>query len=318
MVAKWFRLTRQKAAPLVGLLLLCLLWSLGSLRGDLFPHSTSDARTPPPLEKQALRFAFLALAATVFATVRHQTWPRSKNLRTPTFVGLGLFVAPALLIYFADDWVSELTRVALFSLAPVFAVVFEPHLGRSNAPQSKAGLMASLIAVLGTMCVFPVDPPGSIEAGLAFCGIVLAAACVAAANCCAVRAVTESARESIVPFTAIASSSAAIGFGAIGALTERSRWTWTIPGAEFTWFALVDLPALLLLFWLLRRMSATRMTTRFLLAPLITNLVGLAILRPSVSLRAGLGLILVAGSAGWLLFAPEENATTNRSLFQLD
>ncbi len=299
--------------------MLCLLWSLGSLGGDLFPHSTSYAITPPQIEKQALQYAFLALAAILFATVRHQTWPRRKDLRTPALVGLGLFAAPALLIYFAKDWVSDLTHVALFSLTPVFAVVFEPYLGRSNAPpQIKAGLMASLIAVLGTMCVFPVDIPRSIEAGFAFCGLVLATACVAAANCSAVRAATETARESIAPFTAIASSSAAISLGAISSLTERSLWTWTISRAELIWFALVDLPALLLLFWLLRRMSATRMTTRFLLAPLITNLVGLAILQPSVSLRAGLGLILVAGSAGWLLFAPEEKATTNRSVFELD
>lgn len=178
--------------------------------------------------------------------------------------------------------------------------------------------MASLVAVLGTMCVFPVDIPRSIEAGFAFCGIVLAAGCVAAANCYAVRAATESAQDSIVAFTAIASLSAAVSLGAIGALTERAHWTWTLSRADLTWFALVDLPALLLLFWLLRRMSATRMTTRFLVAPLITNLVGLAILQPSVSLRAGLGLTLVAGGAGWLLFAPEEKPTTNRSVLELD
>jgi drug/metabolite transporter (DMT)-like permease len=69
---------------------------------------------------------------------------------------------------------------------------------------------------------------------------------------------------------------------------------------------------LLLLFWLMRRMSAVPMTTRFLLAPLIANIVSLLLLRPTVSLRAGLGLLLIAAGAGWLLFRPESE--TNDSL----
>jgi drug/metabolite transporter (DMT)-like permease len=48
------------------------------------------------------------------------------------------------------------------------------------------------------------------------------------------------------------------------------------------------------------------------LAPLIANIVSLLLLRPTVSLRAGLGLLLIAAGAGWLLFRPESE--TNDSL----
>ena len=87
---------------------------------------------------------------------------------------------------------------------------------------------------------------------------------------------------------------------------------------QLVWAVVVDLPALLLLFWLMRRMSATRMTTRFLIAPLMTNLMDLALLRPVVSGRAGLGLVLVAGSAGWLLLAREDEPEAGSTLLKLD
>jgi len=53
-------------------------------------------------------------------------------------------------------------------------------------------------------------------------------------------------------------------------------------------------------------MSAVRMATRFVIAPLMTALFGIALFRPEVSLRALLGFVLLAAGAGWLLFAPDE------------
>jgi hypothetical protein len=58
--------------------------------------------------------------------------------------------------------------------------------------------------------------------------------------------------------------------------------------------------------------------TRFLLAPLMANLIGLLVLRPAVSLRDGLGLVLVSLGAGWLLFAREVEPETNGSTLKLD
>jgi len=75
---------------------------------------------------------------------------------------------------------------------------------------------------------------------------------------------------------------------------------------ELAWSAAVGLPALLLLFWLMHRMSAVGMTTRFVVAPLITALFGVALFRPEVSLRDLLGFVLIAAGAGYLLFASDE------------
>ena len=180
---------RDKAFTLAGFLLLCALWAADSLRSDLLPPSAIS--TLPSLERQALQFALLAVAAAVAAAFRRAQWPRGRQFGHSVLAGVGLFLVPALLVHFSREWISDLSRVALFSLVPVFALVFEPYFGSGADSLSKSGLIAALVAVLGTLCVFPVDVPGSITAGGAFCVLIGATACIAAANCEAVSIATD-------------------------------------------------------------------------------------------------------------------------------
>jgi drug/metabolite transporter (DMT)-like permease len=310
---------KKRAVPIAALLLLCLLWSLSSLRSDLLPQLASNTSQAPPLARQAFPLALLAVALCLLSVARRSQWPRGKVLLASALIGIGLFVAPAVLVFLARNWVSDLTRVALFSLAPVFAVIFEPYLGRLNAAQSRTGLLASLVALAGSLLLFPVDLPQSVQAAGAFAAVVLATACVAAANCWAVRVASELPQKSILPFAAVAAASATIGILAASAIVERPQWQSIRPDLLLAaWSAAEEVPALWLLFWLMRHISATRMTTRFLLAPLITNFIGIFLLRPAVSLREGLGLLLVACGAGWLLFANEDETEMPGSSLNLD
>ena len=77
------------------------------------------------------------------------------------------------------------------------------------------------------------------------------------------------------------------------------------------------MPAVILLFWLLPRITATRMTTRFLLAPLIAILISMALNQPRVELRVGLGILLIVAGAAWLLFAPDRQPGADNSLLSL-
>lgn len=313
---------RKQAGPVAALLLLCLLWSLSSLRSDLLPQLATATNPQPQFERQALPLGLLALAGTVLMLARRRKWPRGQQIWRCVAIGLGLFVVPTVLVYFARNWVADSARVVLFSLAPVFAVVIEPYFGRLSGSQIKGGLMAAIVAVVGTLLVFPIDLPQSVEAGFAFCAVVLAAACAASANCWAVRVACELTGGSIAPFAAIAGAGSSIAFLAVSLLANhRLLWNWNAGGRGIAWSAAwsaaVELSGLLLLFWLMRRMFAARMMTRFLLAPLIANLIGLLVLRPAVSLRDGLGLALVAMGAGWLLFARVEGPETNGSTLKL-
>lgn len=282
------------------MLLLCLLWASASLRSDLLPGSAAPANSS--LATQAIPLALFAGIAAIAAWVRKVRWPVGRALGATMLVGFGLFVMPAVLIQIAGETIDASTRVALFSLAPVFALVLEPHLGSASANQPRGALMASLLAVTGTLLVFPLDLPRSAAAALAFCEVVAAVASLAAANCIAVRIASEQPARSILSFATIATGCAAIALALMGIIFEhRASRSLSLHNP---WTAL-DLLALALLFWLMRRMTAVRMTTRFLIAPFLANLIGLAFLRPGVQARGWLGLLLIAVGSGWLLFGPE-------------
>ena len=200
---------RRNIAPVSALLLLCLLWALPSLRSDLLPGSTS-APSSSSLAMRSIPLALFAVIAFVTALVRKARWPSGKMLGAAVLVGFGLFVVPAVLIHIARGEIDDSTRVVLFSLAPVFAIVFEPYVGSASSTPHRSALAASLVAVAGTMIVFPLNLPQSSAAALAFCGVVVAVASVATANCIAVRIASDQTAQSLLTFASIASGSAAI------------------------------------------------------------------------------------------------------------
>lgn len=308
--------TWPRPGPILALLLLCVLWSLTSLRSDLMQNLSMHPL--PTMEKQALPFMLLAVMAGLFALVRQTEWPRGQSLLAPVLIGLGLFVAPAVLVSLSREWVPELTRVALFSLTPVFAVVLEPYIGHLMGPQTRGSLPAALAAVVGMLCIFPMQIPQTVEAGIAFGAVILAAVCVAAANCHAVSVVIRTPGRPVAPMASIAGATAAAGLLAASLLLEQPAWRPDALASELAWSALMDLPGLVLLFWLMRRMSAARMTTRFVLAPFITLLIGAVVMHPSLTLRTWLGMLLIGGGAGWLLLAPEEEPEESALPLNLD
>jgi len=255
------------------------------------------------MEKRALPFAWLAITGSIFAIAKRTKRPSGRQIRSAILIGLGLFVAPALLVSLSNQNISALTRVALFSLVPVFTVVLEPHISGTTGQQRRGALIAALLAVGGTLCIFPAEVPNSIASAAAFFAIVLAAACTAAANCFAVTAATESP---ITTTAAIAGFTVLACLAVLGPFLEREPWKFHGIGSELVWSAAVGLPALLLLFWLMTRMSAIRIATRFVIAPLITALSGVVLFRAQVSLRDVLGFVLLAAGASWLLFAPHQ------------
>lgn len=307
---------KRAAIPVMGLLGLCLLWSLSSLRADT--GSSVVLHRLPMLQRESFQFVLLAVVAAGIALVRRVEWQSGRLAWDSLLVAVGMFVAPAVLASFAQGLISDLTRVALYSLTPVFALVFEPYVGRGISLQNRGGLLAALVAVGGTRALFPIEIPGSPAAWLAACGIVLGVVCVAAANCRAVRVASEAPGKSMAAVAALTGGFAAIGLAGLSALTEPTQWYWDAVRPEIEWAAAVELPGLLILFWLMRRMSAARMTTRFLITPLIVNVVGLILIRPFVTVRAGVGLALIAAGAGWLLTAREDETDTEDLALKLN
>jgi drug/metabolite transporter (DMT)-like permease len=290
---------RRKWLPIGGLLLLSLLWAVGWVRADLSPGSGAALRLSPLWSQTGLLGIFAGLAGMA-AIARNRRWPERRAAGTAVFIGIGMFVLPTVVVTLAAEWIDDATRAALFSVTPVFAVVFEPYLG-AGVNQARGSFPAAMMAVAGTLLVFPVDLPNSDTSAFAFVGVVIAAVSVAAANCVAVREL-KGGNRSALWFAAVASGSAACLIAMI-MLLFRERAASSVRVGIWT---LADLLAMALLFWLMPRMSAIQMTTRFVIAPLMANLVSLAVLRPHVQLQSWIGLFLIALGSGWLLVGPSD------------
>jgi hypothetical protein len=323
---------RTLAAPIAALLALSLLWACAALRVDLLSSLLPGLlETAPYLERQVLPLVLLSIAAAAIAIARGANWRRlisgssvpgssiTRSLpRASVWIGLGLFTAPAMLVFFADTWISGLARTALFTLAPVFAVVFEPYLGlsslSSSAPLQRAGLLAALTAVAGSLLVFPGAIPNSLQSAGALITVIAAAASVAAANCHGAAKASSLGRDAtrqLATMAAMAGATGALTLAAASVLLEHPVWRWSALAPELFWSAAIELPALLLLFWLMPRLSAPRMATRYVWAPLLALLSGIVLEHAgrAVQPRTWLGLILMAAGAGWMLFAPREEAS---------
>jgi hypothetical protein len=311
---------------------LILFWACAALRVDLLPGLSE---TTPYLERQVLPLILLSIAAGSIAIARGANWRRpipsssapGSLARASIWIGLGLFTVPAMLAFFADPWISGLARTALFTLTPVFAVVFEPYLGEPYlglSPASgqragrlagrRAGLPASLTAVAGSLLVFPVVIPNSLQIAAAFIAVLVAAASIAAANCHGTAKASSLGRDAIgqlAAMAAIAGATGALTLAAASALLEHPVWRWSAVAAELFWSAAIELPALLLLFWLMPRISASRMATRYVWAPLLALLSGVVLEHAgrAVQPRTWLGLMLMAAGAGWMLLAPREETS---------
>ncbi len=305
---------RGRGKAVAALLLLCLLWALDGLGPDLFP---ALRRAPLPVfERLAITYAVLAVTAAAFALKVRARWPGAREAASLVGMGLLLFALPAVLIFVGQGWVSQLERVAIFSLTPVFAVVLEPHLGPHPGNVQQPGnrsLPAALIGVAGALAIFPLNVPGTPAAALAVLSVVAAALCVAVGNCIAIRMACLRPEVSLAAITALAAGASAAVLALIGISTESAYWRLPHGVAQLVWILMIDLPALVLLFWLFRRMSAAQMTTRFLIAPWLTVLAGIALERPTVTMRMVIGVVLMAIGAGWLLFVPEHDEGGERA-----
>jgi hypothetical protein len=304
-------LWKRSCAGNAALLLLSFLWACDTLQPDLLPGlRTSMGKSQIG---EAISLLMLAFAAGVLAWIRKSKWPQGRHFWTAVLIGLGLFVVPGLLVRAVYEEIPAYTRTALFMLVPVFAVVLEPYIGTNTERPIQGGLISAMAAMIGGLLVFPTGFrfPASIEGCLAFVAVVLAAACVATVNCWACcEMVRTASRQMWMPTAAIAGAASALALAASSLILKDSQTFTFDPKSillDLLWIAGIDLPALLLLFWLLPRMRAPRMAARFVLAPILAILIGIILLRPEGGLRGQtwLGLLWMAGGAGYLLFAPQ-------------
>lgn len=305
----------RRSLPAAVLLALGLLWALDSLRSDLWPGPFRAADRLPFFEHETLRWAVLALAS--LALVRRRSWPSKRTFFHCALIVLGLFVVPAVLIHAAGANVPALTRVALFTLTPLFAVIFEPFFGEPLIANARGAFAAALALAAGALFLFPFTLPGSSAQALAEGVLLLTVALIAALTCRAVRIARSSNAPSLPGWIFVCTAAAVISFSVISLISQPPvPIDWRV-WPSLLWTLLIDFPALVGFFWLLPRLSATRITLRFVLAPLFAALMSLIAFTPSVSLSAAVGLALMAAGAVWILLGPD-GLSSSSTLLGLD
>ena len=311
--------------------LLSGLWGCEALLPDLLPVMRVDRRGlgTGSFAAEATLLAILCCWFGLHAAVKRVPRPTLWEAWKLVAAGVALFVLPATLIRLAGSEISAYARTVLLTLIPMFSVVLEPYLGRQGDAPLRGSLFAAMAGTVGALLVFPVDPPRSASATFSLALLLLAALLVAAAGCLLYRLGSSfgGVSRSLSPAMAVLAGTGAIGligaevcftlFGGIG-----NFWVRLEP--EFGWIDLLELPALFLLLNLLPRMRPERSAVRYLLAPLITIVLGVSLLKlggdsPSpLGLRTWLGLVVLAGSVGYLVLATESEADGDSRLLGLE
>ena len=304
---------RAGLSPRLGLLLLSALWALDWLLPDLFPGSAANVFSLPA--RQAILFSAFAATTASIALVRRIQFSRGRLVWASAGIGLGFFVIPTGAAAFARDRISSLDAVAVLCLPSVFAVVLEPYLQDCSPRKGRAALAGALVAIAGILFLFPLATPSSWREAVALLVLLVTAFVIAATNCVAVRLAHAVPGGSTLPIAVMATGVSAVCFALAAAFTPSPTSNSRELQIFFLRTLLIDIPGLFLLFWLIGRLSAARMTARFLVAPLLASLGGLALERTWPPLRGLLGLILLAGGSGWLVFAPAESQEEELSPF---
>lgn len=260
---------RQIAA----LLLLCFLWGMEWLRELLVLPATSSTL------RAAITCTLAALLYALFPSERCST-------RRGILSALGLFALPLLLQQAAH--LSGYTSAALWALAPVLIVVV---CGARSTGLRQEMLIAALAGVAGTLLILPFQFPASLSDGLHWLILLAGIASAAVASVMAPEAA---------------------GFRTTGLLSAAAvLWIATIANGslslslpELLWIACIDLPAMLVLLWLLPQVCPEALSTRYLLPMVITILTSWVVLHQQMTVRfAGGILLLLSSSTGLILLS---------------
>lgn len=292
---------RTTRAPLAAFLLLCLLGSLGPLRSELAPRVTVSL--VPLWLVPAWPYLLAALTAAALTQLRGIPWLPAHRVRAAILIGFGLFIIPAITLRAAGTQIDSFTAVILLALTPIFTAVLEPHIGCA-ATQPRHALVAATAAALGLILYFPFQLPRTVAEAASWLLLMITSSVVAASYCRAALLTIQSPQSFAAPAAAIACAASSAALILIASFAHAYGLSFASRPVNLLWSTFVDTPGLLLLFWLLPRLAASRLSSHFVITPLFTSVVALIVVRPAITLRDISGLILATVGSAWLLFAP--------------
>jgi drug/metabolite transporter (DMT)-like permease len=261
---------------------------------------SNGASTLSSLERQGLLYLVVGLAALLLcgrgslSRIRQQPWPRL------VVAGLGFFGVPALAIELASGTVPDVSRSALFAMVPIVVVVALSAVdaGESAERDARRSLPPALVGLGGLLLLLPLSFSSSTR-GNAMIAVVCTAVVVAGIASVWLYRLLQPFE--LAHAVALVCLSNAIFLLICGWASGAVVWDRSNLLSLLSWSSLVDVAEVLLLLWLLRRMPPVQFTSRYLLIPLLTVLEAYILVHPALTLRIGVGVILLATGAGILL-----------------
>jgi hypothetical protein len=198
--------------------------------------------------------------------------------------------------------VSGLTEALVFTLVPVVVVMAAAQQSwEFGAQADPRGLLGpSLAGVCGAALLLPFTMPGSV-AGKVWLGALVAAAAVAGLAAVRLHALLRGVPAIVAAALAsgvMAGCEALLSRGSWGALRALDARGWLFEAGIAVGF---EGPLLLLGVRLLRELPPVAFATRYLWILLVAVLESYVLMHPAANWIMGLGALLMAGSAAWLL-----------------
>ena len=256
----------------------------------------------PALERQGLGFGVLSLAALVARMLKRQRWRagRSRLLGMVAGVSLLFFAVPMALVERSREYAPDTSVAVVFALAPVVAVL------AVNAFLREEGEMRLLVPALagfsGVLFLVPFDQPVSLRGWESVAELVAAMLLVV----CAGVWLYELLRQiGAIEGFAVAGASNAVALLVWCGVRRQLDWRWSDIAGGVSMGSFAGVIALALTVWLVREMKPVRFSARFLAIPLVTIMEGLVLLRPGVTGRTTVGILLLMTGVVWMLAGKE-------------
>lgn len=232
------------------------------------------------------------------------SWPGVGRVGRLGLAAVLLVGVPEVAVGWELQHVSTNLWVVVLAVVPAMVVLV---VAQSSGDGVRRLLGPALAGLGGVLLIVPVDVPGSVLGRVSLVVLVLCAVVIAVASVWVYRLLREFSVAQAVAVFCVANALVLFGWGFIeGAGWGLSGWGWVA--------VLVEGVEVVLLVVLLRGMSPVRFGARYLVVPLVTVVEGYVVLRPEVTWRLGLGVVLLGGSAAYLLVSREADEGKGLSL----
>ncbi len=253
----------------------------------------------PGVELQGLMHALVGIAAAVFAVLRWRKHRPRLRLVSIALGGVAFFGLPVILLESVSGRIPSTSISALFSMAPVVVVLASERLGVTGQSGGQMLLAPALAGVGGLLCVLPFGFPDSPRGWGGFCVVVVAVVIVGVAGVWLYRLLRDVGLIEAVAAVGIANAALLLLWcGLHGELLWRPDAL--VQGVSILFF--VQTAEIVLTIWLLRTMEAIPLSARYLVIPLLTIVEGFVAMRPEVTARLTVGVVLL-GVGAWRILA---------------